>query len=198
MVDHYVNTITYNFVNNSYPYYQNEIFVFAPHFRIGTRNNSSKLKNPFHKTNMGQKQFLKLVPLFRTACLTQLKKTDSLNTFKHNATKHYLSWIIHNVYMKICVSLYRFICPWVCVCIYIWIYINVFLWFIHFHVFFSHSPFSLIFVLTWGNTMEIRRFCPFCAISVIADAIHICLQWYFIFNFHILTSLFVCFLFCLD
>ena len=28
---------------------------FAPHCRIGTRNNFSKLKNPFCKTNMGQK-----------------------------------------------------------------------------------------------------------------------------------------------
>ena len=54
-VDQYMNTITYNFVNNTCPYYLNEIFEFAPLCRIGTRNNFSKLKNYLRKTNMGQK-----------------------------------------------------------------------------------------------------------------------------------------------
>ena len=36
-VDQYINTITYNFVNNTYPYYLNEIFEFGPHCSIGTR-----------------------------------------------------------------------------------------------------------------------------------------------------------------
>ena len=51
------NTITYNFVNNICSYYLNEIFEFAPHRRIGTRNNFCKLKIHFRKTNMGQKTF---------------------------------------------------------------------------------------------------------------------------------------------
>ena len=64
----------YNFVSNTCPYYLNEIFEFDAHYRIGTRNNCSKLKNPFRKTNMGQKkQFLILAPLVGTACQTQLK-----------------------------------------------------------------------------------------------------------------------------
>ena len=54
-VDQCRNTITYNFVNNTGPYYMNEVFELAPHCSIGTRNNFSKLKNPFRKTNMGQK-----------------------------------------------------------------------------------------------------------------------------------------------
>ena len=33
----------------------NEIFEFAPHYRIDTRNNFSKIKNPFRKTNIRQK-----------------------------------------------------------------------------------------------------------------------------------------------
>ena len=47
--------LTYNFVNYTCPNHLNEIFEFAPYCRIGTRNNFSKLKNPFRKTNMGQK-----------------------------------------------------------------------------------------------------------------------------------------------
>ena len=54
-VDQCINTITNNIVNSTYPYYLNEIFKFAPHCRIGTKDNFSKLKNPFRKTNMGQK-----------------------------------------------------------------------------------------------------------------------------------------------
>ena len=54
-VDHPINTVTYNFVNHICPYYLNEIFEFAPHCRIDTRNNFSKLKNLFYKTSMGQK-----------------------------------------------------------------------------------------------------------------------------------------------
>ena len=62
------------FVNNTCPYYLNKIFAFAPNCRIGTRINFSKPKNPFRKRNMGQKTISILVPLFGTACLTQLKK----------------------------------------------------------------------------------------------------------------------------
>ena len=54
-VDQCINTITYNFVDNTCPFYLNEIFEFVPHCSISTRNNFSKLKNPFRKTNMGQK-----------------------------------------------------------------------------------------------------------------------------------------------
>ena len=54
-VDQCINTITYNFVNNTCPYYLNEIFEFARHCRIATRTNFSKLKNHYCNTNMGQK-----------------------------------------------------------------------------------------------------------------------------------------------
>ena len=87
--------------------------------------------------------------------------------------KHYLTWITHNV-----------------------VYITL-VWFPLTHLFsclfFRRFHFSLIFVLTWGITMKIRRSGPFCAIPVIADAIHICLQNCFNPNYYILTfSQFVC------
>ena len=49
------NVITFKFINNTCPYYLKEIFEFAPHCRIDTRNKFAKLKIPFRKTNMGQK-----------------------------------------------------------------------------------------------------------------------------------------------
>ena len=54
-VDQYINTITFKFVNNTCPYHLKEIFEFALHCRIDTRNKFAKLKSPFCKTNMGQK-----------------------------------------------------------------------------------------------------------------------------------------------
>ena len=54
-IDHCINNITFKFVNNTCPYYLKEIFEFAPHCRIDTRNKFAELKIPFHKTNKGQK-----------------------------------------------------------------------------------------------------------------------------------------------
>ena len=53
-VDQCINTITFKFVNNTCPYCLKEIFEFAPHCRIDTRNKFAKVKIPFRKTNMGQ------------------------------------------------------------------------------------------------------------------------------------------------
>ena len=67
-----------------------------------------------------------------------------------------------------CVSvLYMFVCLWVCVYIQMGIYYCCFLLTYPFSCFFPSLPFSLIFVLTCGTTMKIRRFFPFCAIPVI-------------------------------
>ena len=52
-VDQCINTITFKFVSDTH--YLKEIFEFAPHCRIDTRNKFAKLKIPFRKTNMGQK-----------------------------------------------------------------------------------------------------------------------------------------------
>ena len=50
--------ITFNFVKKNCPFYLNEIFEFAFHCRIDTKNSFAKLKHPFHKTNTGQKILL--------------------------------------------------------------------------------------------------------------------------------------------
>ena len=50
-----INTITFKFVNNTCPYYLKDIFEFAPHCRIDTRNKFAKFKIPFCFSNMEQK-----------------------------------------------------------------------------------------------------------------------------------------------
>ena len=61
-VDQCINTIIFKFVNNTCPYYLKEIFDFAPHCRIDTRNKFAKLKIPFRKTSMGQKAISSVGP----------------------------------------------------------------------------------------------------------------------------------------
>ena len=150
------------------------MFEFAPHCKKGTRNNFYKLKNPFRKINMGQKTIFYVGPSVWSSLPNWIKKANSLNTFKNNVKKHYLTWIIH-VYMWICVQyLYLYVCTFVGV---LYIYISVFSFDLSILMFFfSRLPFSLIFALTWGITMKIRGSCPSCAMPVIVDAIHICPQ----------------------
>ena len=108
--DQCINTITYNFVNNACLYYLNEIFKFSSHCRIGTTNKFSKAKNPFRKTNTGQKA---------------------------------ISYISLDIPLFVMVFIYY------CVSVGVFIYL-----------FFSRMPFSLIFFLTWGTALKIRRFFP--------------------------------------
>ena len=56
-VDQRINTIAYNFVNSTCPYYPNEIFEFTPHCRTSTRNNFSKLKIFFLPNKHGMKRY---------------------------------------------------------------------------------------------------------------------------------------------
>ena len=57
-----INGITFKFANKNCPFYLNEIFEFALHCRIDTRNSFAKLKHPFCKTNTGQKTLLYIGP----------------------------------------------------------------------------------------------------------------------------------------
>ena len=90
-VDQCINTITFKFVNNTCPYYLKEIFEFAPHCRIDTRNKFAKLKIPFCKTNMRQKAISFVGPSLWNSLPELIKKTDNLNIFKHNVKNYCLN-----------------------------------------------------------------------------------------------------------
>ena len=86
-VDKCINTVTYNFFNDTSLYYLNEIFEFALYYRVRTRNNFSKLKNLFRKSNMGQKIISYIGPSIQKSLPGSIKKANILNTFKHNVKK---------------------------------------------------------------------------------------------------------------
>ena len=79
------------------------------------------------------------------------------------------------------------------------VFLFCFVFFVLFFLFVCFLPSfhcSLISVLTWGTTMKIRLFRPFCAISANVHDAHICLQYYFNFNF-LTVCLFICLFVCL-
>ena len=64
-------------MNNTCPYYLNEIFEFAQHCSIGARNNFSKFKNPFRKTSMGQKAISYIAPSIWNSLPDSIKSVNS-------------------------------------------------------------------------------------------------------------------------
>ena len=83
----------FKFINGNCPYYLNEVFEFAPEGNISLRNNFLKLKRPFRNTNTGQKALSFIGPSFWNQIPETLKKTDNLNTFKHNLKKHFFNQV---------------------------------------------------------------------------------------------------------
>ena len=89
--DQCINTITFKFVNNTCAYYLKEIFEFAPHCRIDTRNKFAKFKISFGKINMGQKAISFVGHSLWNSLPELIKKADNLNTFKHNVKNYCLN-----------------------------------------------------------------------------------------------------------
>ena len=86
-----INAITFKFVNNACPHYLNEVYEYAPQWRIESRSNFVKFKVPFQKTNMGQSGLSYIGPsLWNNLLKKSLKKPTVLNTFEHNLKKKYL------------------------------------------------------------------------------------------------------------
>ena len=73
--DQCISTITFKFVNDTCPYYLKEIFGFAQHCRIDTRNKFAKLKIPFRKTIIGQKAISFVGPSLWNSLPELIKKT---------------------------------------------------------------------------------------------------------------------------
>ena len=75
----------------------NEVFEFASEGNVSLKNNFLKLKRPFRNTNTGQKALSFIGPSFWNQIPETLKKTDNLNTFKHNLKKHFfnqMTWFL--------------------------------------------------------------------------------------------------------
>ena len=146
-------------------FFQELIFTFWFHFK-----KQNRLKFSIRtKTNMFfHFQLLILwLPYMLSTNIYSLHYHTIQPVYVHIYTYIYACIYMYIIYIYIYIYIYKYI--------YIWIYVSVFSFDIHSHVFFSRLPFSLVFFRIW-TTMKIRHFCPFCAISAIVGAIHICLQ----------------------
>ena len=85
-----INSIVFKYVNDQCPNYLNDIFQTAPENNFQTRGSFLTLKCPFCKTSAGQMALSYIGPTIRSKLSDTLKRTENLNTFKHNLEEHYL------------------------------------------------------------------------------------------------------------
>ena len=116
-VNQCINTITYNSAHNTCAYSLNEIFEIALHSRIDTRNKFVELKNTSRKTGIGQKAISYIGCSTWNSLPDSVKKVACFNTCKHDVKKHYLTWMINNMYKCIDKSVCIYVCVSVGVCI---------------------------------------------------------------------------------
>ena len=84
-----IDSIIFKYVNNQCPNYLNEDFQTAPENNIQTIG-FLKLKCPFRKTKVGQMALPYIGLTIWSKTPDMLKRTNNLNTFKHNLKEHYL------------------------------------------------------------------------------------------------------------
>ncbi len=58
---------------------------------VSTRNSFKKLAQPFRKTNNGQNTLSFIGPSIWNKLPEKIKRTENLNTFKHNVKRYYLA-----------------------------------------------------------------------------------------------------------
>ena len=86
-----INSIVSKYFTKQCPNYLNKVFELASPNNLRTRNRYLKLICTFRKTNMGQNALSFIGPSIWNKTPEVLKKTNNINTFKHNLKKHYLT-----------------------------------------------------------------------------------------------------------
>ena len=72
------------------PLLYEEVLKYTSQGRINSRNNYTRLKVPFRKTTMGQKNLSYIGPSVWNNIPSSMKRNISLNKFKLDVKKHYL------------------------------------------------------------------------------------------------------------
>ena len=85
-----VISIFFKYFNEQCPNYLNEVFGVATESNFQLRNSFQKFKYPFQKINNGQYALSCIDPTFCNKTPDILKRSNNLNTFKHNFKKYIL------------------------------------------------------------------------------------------------------------
>ena len=86
-----INSIVFKYFTKQCPSYLNEVCELAFPNNLRLRNKYLKLIFPFRKTNMGQNTLSFIGPPIWNKIPEVLKKANSINTFKLNLKKYYLT-----------------------------------------------------------------------------------------------------------
>ena len=86
-----INFVVFKYFTKQWPSYLNEVLELACPNNLRTRNSYLKLIWPLRKTNIGQNALSFIGPSISNKTPEVLKKTNSINTFKHNLKKYYLT-----------------------------------------------------------------------------------------------------------
>ena len=86
-----INSIVFKYFTKQCSSYLNEVFEWACPNNLRTRNSYLALICPFRKTNMGQDALSLSGPSLWNKTPEVHKKTNSINIFKHNFEKYYLT-----------------------------------------------------------------------------------------------------------
>ena len=89
--EQFVISVMFKFINGNCPYYLNGTFEFVPESNVSLRHYFLKLKQPFRNTNNGQKVLSFIGLSFWNQIAETLRKTNNLNTVKHNLKKHFFN-----------------------------------------------------------------------------------------------------------
>ena len=85
-----VNSIVFTYFNEQWPNYFSEVFNVATESNIELRGSFQKLKCLFRKANNNQFALSYIGPTLWNKKPETLKRTNNLNTFKHNLKKYFL------------------------------------------------------------------------------------------------------------
>ena len=83
--------IVFKYLKEHCPNYLNEVFDVAIGNNFQLRGSFQKFKRPFPKTNAGQLALSYIGPTFWNKNPDTLKRTENVNTFKHNLKKYFLN-----------------------------------------------------------------------------------------------------------
>ena len=83
-------SLVFNSLLGKCPLYISEIFDVVQQDNRNTRFSYLRLRQPFRKTNMGQKSLSYTCPGEWNKLSANLKKCQNLNTFKHKLKNHFL------------------------------------------------------------------------------------------------------------
>ena len=86
-----INSIVFKYFTKQCPSYLDEVFELVCPNNLRARNSYLKSIFPFRKTNMGQNALSFIGSSIWKKTPDVLKKPNSINTFKHNLKKYYLT-----------------------------------------------------------------------------------------------------------